>query len=73
MGKEIRITVLPLALFARKLPIYLQGPHGYRIRTAEATTKCITQTEIKVIILYNLQYNSLQVKIKSNVRCFLVT
>lgn len=71
VGKEIRITILPLTLFTCKPPIYLQGMHGYKIRTAKTTTKCVTQTEMKVIILYNLQYNSLQVKRKSNVMCFL--
>lgn len=65
MGKEIGITILPLILFTCKRPIYLQGMHRYRIRTAEITTKYVTPIEMKVIILYNLQYNSLQVKEKA--------
>lgn len=45
----------------------MQGLHGYKIRTAETTTKCVTQSEIKGTIQFTVLFLAGKKKKQCNV------
>lgn len=60
MGQEIRVTILPVThyLLVNYQSMCNKDCMDTEIRTAETTTKSVTQIKTKLNTLYNLQCNS---------------